>query len=41
MEELDAFFKRTGYKKHHVTISSNGWQTISLTMELMDTARIQ
>jgi hypothetical protein len=24
MEELDAFFKRTGYKKHHVTISSNG-----------------
>jgi hypothetical protein len=24
MEELDAFFKRTGYPKHHVTISSNG-----------------
>jgi alpha-amylase len=29
MKELDAFFKRTGYPKHHVTISSNG-QTISL-----------
>jgi alpha-amylase len=24
MEELDAFFKRTGYPNNHVTISSNG-----------------